>query len=151
MPEIRFYHTQYKSAQEVLPDLLLKALQRNMRVACKLADPESCQDYDQYLWQFSKDHFLPHGMDTDDHVGDQPVILTTQDQALNGARTLMVLDEANLPPMDAPFDLICYIFDGRNAFSVKRAREEWSRLKSLDGTTLTYWQQQDTGQWLNKA
>ena len=151
MAEIRFYHAQHKTAQDVLPDLLLKALQRKMRIACKLSNTDTCQDYDDYLWQWSKTHFLPHGIDHQEFAADQPVLLTTENHAANGARTLMVLDDAELPPTPSDFDLICFIFDGRNPYIVKRAREEWTRLKTEATATLTYWQQQETGQWLNKA
>lgn len=150
MAEIRFYHTQHKSVQDVLPDLLVKALARQMRVVCKLASDEECQEYDDYLWQFSKMHFLPHGIDNDPSADLQPVLLTTQDTAANQAKTMMVMDDTPLPPTGL-YDLVCYIFDGRNAMQVQHARSEWTRLKQDSALTLTYWQQQDNGQWQNKA
>lgn len=150
MAEIRFYHTQHKAVQDVLPDLLVKALSRQMRVVCKLASDDECQEYDDYLWQFSKTHFLPHGKDNDAFASEQPVLLTTGDAAANNAKTMMVLDETPLPP-NGQYDLVCYIFDGRNAIQVQRARSEWTRLKQDSNVILTYWQQQDNGQWQNKA
>ena len=150
MAEIRFYHTQYKTAQDVLPDLLLKALSRQMRVVCKLADAETCQEYDTYLWQFSKTHFLPHGQASDPLAEAQPVILTTENTAPNSAKTMMVLDNAELPPVGA-YGLVCLIFDGRNPLYVQHARAQWTKLKALDDVTLTYWQQQENGQWQSKA
>ena len=150
MPEIRFYHTQYKTAQEVLPDLLLKALSRQMRVVCKLADTATCQDYDDYLWQFSKNHFLPHGLATDSDAALQPVLLTDTDTALNLAKTMMVLDNAALPSA-TDYDLICLIFDGRNPMHVQHARGQWALLKDQANIILTYWQQQENGQWQSKS
>ncbi len=150
MAEIRFYHTHYKTAQDVLPELLLKALSRKMRVACKLPHDHACSDYDDFLWQFSKQHFLPHALASDVYASEQPVVLTTEDTVPNQAKTMMVLDMAATPPITA-FDLICLVFDGRNPAHVQQARAEWSRLKQEPNVTLTYWQQQENGQWQSKA
>jgi DNA polymerase-3 subunit chi len=150
MVEIRFYHTQRRSAEEVLPDLLSKALQKNMRVVCKLADDDRCRYYDDYLWRYQPQSFLPHGLESDDFSANQPIVLTTEDRASNQAKTLMVIEDAAVPD-DLPYDLVCLVFDGQDQRQVQQARAQWSKFKSEDNVTLSYWQQQDNGQWISKA
>lgn len=151
MIEIRFYHTQTRSAQEVLPDLLTKALKKFPRIACKVVDEERCLYFDDYLWHYHPQAFLPHGTDRDILPAHQPILLMTGDTPANGAKTLMVVEEAALPADISPFDLICLVFDGRDPRQREPARQTWARLKDESDITLSYWQQQDNGQWINKA
>ncbi|HEY1095628.1 MAG TPA: DNA polymerase III subunit chi [Alphaproteobacteria bacterium] len=150
MAEIRFYHAQTRSAEEVLPDLLSKALQRNLRVACKFADEERMAYYDNYLWRYQPQSFLPHGTVHDGQAIHQPVLLTTEDHAANAAKTMMVLENATLPEQH-DFDLLCLVFDGHDPLQIQQARQQWARLKEQNDMTLSYWQQQENGQWINKA
>jgi DNA polymerase-3 subunit chi len=152
MTEIRFYHTQIRSAEEVLPDLLSKALKKFPRIACKVADEERCLYFDDYLWHYHPQAFLPHGTDHDILPEHQPILLMTGDTALNGAKTLMVMEEATLPANLSHYDLICLVFDGRDPRQREPARQYWAQLKKeQQDVTLSYWQQQDSGQWINKA
>jgi DNA polymerase-3 subunit chi len=151
MTEIRFYHTQLRSAEDVLPDLLGKALQKFPRIACKLADEERRAYYDEYLWRYQPQSFLPHGTEQDTYHEQQPVLLITGDVATNGAETLMVVEDALLPADPSAYQLVCLIFDGRDPRQVHQARQSWSHLKQQGQATLSYWQQQDSGQWINKA
>ena len=45
---------------------------------------------------------------------------------------------------------LVYLFDGRDAAAVAKARELWKRAKDA-GCATTYWQQSSEGRWENKA
>jgi DNA polymerase III subunit chi len=45
---------------------------------------------------------------------------------------------------------VVFIFDGRDADAVARARGEWQAAKDK-GHAVSYWQQDETGRWQQKA
>jgi len=45
---------------------------------------------------------------------------------------------------------IVYLFEGRDAAAVARAREQWTSAKAA-GCTVTYWQQSPDGRWEKRA
>ena len=150
MTEIRFYHMLYDKTDQIIPDLLQKALDRNMRVLLKLPDNDRCAYYDDWLWRFQPESFLPHGTDSDsERAADQPVLLTIGDAAPNGARMALVAEEAGLPPV-TDFDLVCYLFDSENPSRLQKARQLWKELKTQPELALTYWQQQSNGRWIKQ-
>lgn len=149
MTEIRFYHLQYNTTAQVIPDLLQKALSRDMRVLLKLPNEERCKYYDDWLWRFEAESFLPHGLDNDVRSAEQPVLISTNDKALNGARMALVAEEADLPS-EGDFDLICTLFDSETPSRLQKARQLWKDLKERPGLTLTYWQQQSNGRWVKQ-
>ena len=89
----------------------------------------------------------PHGTTQTGNPDLQPIWLTTEDEAPNGAKFLFLIDNttANLAPYTRVFDL----FDGNDEPAVTAARERWKSAKS-DGHTLAYWQQTARG-WQKKA
>jgi DNA polymerase III subunit chi len=45
---------------------------------------------------------------------------------------------------------VVYVFDGRDASAVEKAREQWKLVKEA-GCEVTYWQQSAEGRWQKKA
>jgi DNA polymerase-3 subunit chi len=45
---------------------------------------------------------------------------------------------------------IVYLFEGRDASAVSRARQQWTGAKAA-GCDVTYWQQSPEGRWEKKA
>ena len=149
MTEIRFYHLQQDTTAKAVPEILSKAVSRGMKILLKVPDEGRMQFYDDWLWRFQPESFLPHGREGDPHPEAQPIWISTADQAPNQARMAMVVEEAELPPLES-FDLICLIFDSENESRLNKARQLWGDLKKADGLTLAYWQQQDNGTWTEK-
>jgi DNA polymerase-3 subunit chi len=105
--------------------------------------PERLAELDALLWVWGEAEWLPHGTSA---VGDadlQPIWLTTQDEAPNGARFLFLVDGATSARL-GDFDRVFDMFDGTDAASVAAARERWKTAKAA-GHGLTYWQQGDRG------
>ena len=103
---------------------------------------------DGMLWQCSDPDWLPHGTAADGDAELQPIWLTTEDMAPNGARFLFLLDGARSARL-ATFDRVFDLFDGNDESAVIAARERWVETKRA-GHTLTYWQQA-AGGWEKRA
>lgn len=149
MTEIRFYHLLRDTTTKAIPDIIGKALSRDMRVLLKLPDEERRGFYDDWLWRYSPESFLPHAQDGDPMPETHPVWLSVGNDAPNGAKMAFVVENAELPEF-SKFDLICLLFDSENEDRLKSARQRWTELKGRDDITLTYWQQQDDGRWVQQ-
>lgn len=149
MTEIRFYHLQRQDLEKVLPQLLSKTLERGWRAIVQTASVERRDALNAWLWTYSDESFLPHGTDADGFPADQPIWLTAETESPNGATVLFLADNADRRDLTG-FDLVCYLFDGRDPDSVSTHRERWKTRKA-EGHSLTYWQQGERGGWQKKA
>jgi DNA polymerase-3 subunit chi len=127
-PEIWFYHLERWSLDRALPPLLEKTLQRGWRAVVQVGVPERIDALDAHLWTYRDDGFLPHALADDEHVSEQPIVLTEAQENPNGAEALFLVDSAQ------PGDLTGYqrcilIFDGNDQDSLKEAREHWKSFK----------------------
>lgn len=146
MTEIRFYHLQQDTTIHAVPELLSKATSRNLRVLLKLPDQSRVDFYDDWLWRYKPESFLPHGREGDPHGDVQPIWLGTADQTPNKATMVLAIENAPLPPAGS-FDLLCLMFDSEHKDRLDAARALWSKFKKQPDLTLTYWKQQDNGSW----
>ena len=113
-----------------------------------LATPARVAALDSALWACTDPDWLPHGTPATGDPDMQPIWLTDQDDAPNGASYAFLLDgmhTADLGRYARVFDL----FDGQDADAVTAARARWSAAKA-QGHALTYWQQGARG-WEKKA
>ncbi|MFP4098322.1 MAG: DNA polymerase III subunit chi [Alphaproteobacteria bacterium] len=148
MSEVRFYHLQTRTQDDVLPSLLLKAYEAGKRIVVKLGDEREVAALDQHLWTFHPASFLPHGSaktTKDACIALQPVWLTHKDENPNDADVLVIGHGAH-SDMHADFSLCCEIFDGHDPDAVVRARENWKIYKEK-GFDVTYWRQNEQGRW----
>jgi DNA polymerase-3 subunit chi len=141
MAEIGFYHLTRSSPDAALPALLGRTLKAGERAVVMCGSAERVAALDASLW--SDPDWLPHGTAAAGDAALQPIWITQQDEAPNGARFLFLLDgaiSARLPDFVRVFDL----FDGADEASVAAARLRWSACKAA-GHSLTYWQQGTRG------
>jgi DNA polymerase-3 subunit chi len=146
MTEMRFYHLQQDTTTKAVPEILGKAVGQGLKILVKLPDEARCQFYDDLLWRFQSDSFLPHGMAGDKFGEAHPIWLDIKNDPPNAATMAMVVEEADMPPLDK-FDMVCLIFDSENQHRLDRARSLWAEYKTHPELTLTYWKQQDNGSW----
>jgi len=149
MSEIRFYHLQRRSLEDVLPQILGIALKRGMRSLVLTGSAEYLGALNNHLWTFEADSFLPHATADDEFAHMQPVCLSTQDENPNEA-DLLILTTGATSDKVADYALTCEIFDGNDSQAVTDARARWSAYKE-QGHDLTYYQQDDAGKWEQKA
>lgn len=152
MSEVRFYHLQSCTQNDVLPSLLLKAYEQGKRVVVKLHDEKEVGALDTHLWTYNLNSFLPHGsaktIKEDDEVSAQPIWLTCEDENPNNADVLIIAHGAS-SEMHGDFDLCCEMLDGHDEQAVSGARERWKAYKEK-GFDVTYWQQDEQGGWSQK-
>jgi DNA polymerase-3 subunit chi len=146
--DIGFYHLTRTGPDKALPQLLGRTLAAKQRAVVLCADAERVTALDAALWQSAEPDWLPHGTSADGDADLQPIWLTTDDAAPNGARFLFLLDGARSERL-GEFDRVFDLFDGKDEAAVQAARERWRAAKDA-GHALTYWQQSAKG-WEKKA
>ena len=147
MAEIGFYHLTRSTADQALPALLGRTLNLGKRAVVRLATPARVAELDAALWLCKEPDWLPHGTAAHGDPDMQPIWLTDDDAAPNGAQYAFLLDgtaSGRLTEFERVFDL----FDGRDEQAVAAARRRWSEAKA-GGHGLTYWQQTAKG-WEKK-
>ena len=151
MSRVDFYHLQSQTLEKVLPKLLLKAYAANKNIVVKIGTPERVEFINTELWTFNDESFLPHGSKKDGFAAQQPIWLTDEDDNPNNAEFLFLIDGAELEPAKLTrYERIFNIFDGNSEESLVQARNLWQKYKST-GSEVYYWQQNDTGSWIQKA
>ena len=98
------------------------------------------------LWTYDDASFLPHGAVGDGDPLTQPIFLTARIENPNRATMLVSLSGAQAGPADEAFDVMLFVFDGRDEAALAHARSEWRRLKD-EGRSLSYWRESDEGGW----
>ena len=145
-----FYHLTRHPLEVTLPMLVGKSLQAGWRVAIRGVDPERMAWLDEKLWQGPEDGFLPHGLAGGAHDADQPVLLTTASDLLNGAACLMTMDGAGVGADEVKqLERVCVLFDGNDDMQVQAARGQWKSL-TAEGCAAQYWSEA-SGRWEKKA
>jgi DNA polymerase-3 subunit chi len=147
--EIYFYHLERRRLDDVLPTLLERSLERGWRAAVQAASEERVEALSTLLWTYSEESFLPHGTARDGQPDAHPVFLTTGEDNPNGAQVRFLVDGAELADA-SPYARVVFIFDGSDSDAVARARAEWQTAKTK-GHAVSYWQQDETGRWQQKA
>jgi DNA polymerase-3 subunit chi len=149
MSEIRFYHAQRDTVAQALPVLLLKAIEQNMSIMVKVPTAERRAFYDDWLWRFDSNSFLPHGQEGDAFGDQHPVWLTTQDECPNNAQTVIAVEGA-FPEKFDHFQLVCALFDNYNPETLQIMRQLWVELRKNSALQLTYYKQQPEGNWVKQ-
>jgi DNA polymerase-3 subunit chi len=146
--EVRFYHLQRRSLDDVLPPLLEKARERGFRIVVRVGSEERVRALNGHLWSWRPETFLAHGSAAEGSPEAQPIWLTALDENPNEATMLVAGDGVQLDEV-AGWQMVCDVFDGNDEAAVAAARQRWKRWKD-QGHALTYWQQTQAG-WEKKA
>lgn len=149
MTEVRFYHLTRTALDQALPQMLEKTLERGQRAVVRAGSEERVEALSARLWTYNDRSFLPHGSAKDGRAERQPVWLTTEEGAPNGAEVLFLTDGSSSQDL-ADFGLCAVLFDGSDEAALAAARGQWTALKDA-GHAVTYWQQDDAGRWSQKA
>lgn len=143
MADIGFYHLTRDTVVDAAPRLLAKAYGSGARVLVRANTTERLDALDRMLWSFDASSFIPHGLDRNEHNSLQPILLSTSEHAANGARWLMVVDNA-LPASLEPFERCFYLFEATDPDQLAQARMHWTSLRG-GSHSLTYWKQGERG------
>ncbi|MDF1854165.1 DNA polymerase III subunit chi [Pseudooceanicola sp.] len=150
MGAVYFYHLTRQPLEAALPKLLEASLARGWLVALRGRSPRYLDWLDQQLWLGDAAGFLPHGRAGGARDADQPVLLTTEATAPNGASCVMSVEGAEVSADEVrALERVCVLFDGGDAEGLERARAQW-RLLTGAGCGAQYWSD-ESGNWVKKS
>lgn len=144
MTEVLFYHLERATLESVLPGLLEKTLERGWKAVVRCGTAATLARLDDHLWTYDDESFLPHSADPA-RAADQPVLLTTEEGAPNGADVLFLVDGAVTQAING-FVRCVVIFDGGDDNALAAARTLWRDFKAT-GFEATYWKQSPQGRF----
>jgi len=140
---VDFYHLASTPLERVLPRICEKLREEGQRLLVVAEEP-LLRQLDEQLWIHAPDSFLPHGRSDKPGADKQPILLSPELEALNGAANVALADgiwrEEALG-----FARTFYLFDNAH---LNTARGAWRSLKSHSGAEPRYWKQDDSGKWV---
>ncbi|MEP6343080.1 MAG: DNA polymerase III subunit chi [Maricaulaceae bacterium] len=143
-----FYHLEHASLEAVLPQLLEKTRTKGWQALVKMSK-ERLPDMDRYLWTYRDDSFLPHGLDDEPLSDRQPICLSHLADESGRSQCVFLLDQTDIVFSEAAERCII-IIEGQRTESVAYERARWKALKDTNAS-MSYWQQDDRGDWKKKA
>ena len=146
MERIGFYLSGAHPVERVLPLIARAAKAQDQRMLVVAEDESLLDRLDAALWEQSAEDFLAHGRANAPHAARQPILLSTDWAAANGA-TLVALADGQWRPEAETFDRVLLFFDegGRAA-----ARQAWRIFDQRDGVTREF-HELEGGKWVQKA
>jgi DNA polymerase-3 subunit chi len=140
---VDFYHLASSPLERVLPQICEKVLAGGERLLV-VAEPASLDQLDALLWSYARDAFLPHGRAGGQEAEAQPVLLSPDPTAPNGA-TNIALADGRWREESLGFARVFYFFDNSH---LDEARGSWRVLKGTAQVEPRYWKQDDRGRWV---
>ena len=139
---VDFYQLSQDSAESALPALVRKALAAGERMLVVSADPQQRRRISEALWSRIPDSFLANAEAGGTHDARQPILLSDEVEAGNGAAYVAYADgqwrEAE------GFARVFLLFDEA---TLDGARQCWRMLGSREGVERRFWKQMD-GRWV---
>jgi DNA polymerase-3 subunit chi len=146
MERIGFYLSGSHPVERVLPIIVRGAKDKGQRVLVVADDDALLDRLDKALWDYSPESFLAHGRASEPHEDRQPVLLSKDCRAANGAKVIAFADGRWREEAEG-FDRALVFFDesGREA-----AKPIWRLFDQREDLTREYYAVED-GKWVKKA
>lgn len=139
--QVDFYQLTRDPAEKVIPFIAQRVLDDKGRLLIVSEVLAQRDLISASLWTARPDSFLAHGMSGTENADFQPILLSDELQATNGARMLAIAD-GKWRPVESHFDRIFYLFPPDKTDD---ARAAWRGLG--EGVEKRYWKQ-DGGKWM---
>jgi DNA polymerase III subunit chi len=143
--QVDFYQLSQSPVEAALPLLARATLAAGERLLVVADDPELHAKLSTGLWALG-DSFLAHGAAGSADQARQPILLSDQVAAANGARFVALADGVWREDALA-FERAMLLFD---TATVEAARTVWRALDGKDELTRRYFAQEN-GKWVQKA
>ena len=137
---VDFYQLSRDPAEAALALLAAKTLEAGERLLVVSDDEAQLARIGEALWG-RKDSFLANGLAGGEHDARQPILLSREVSAANGAR-FVALADGHWREVGDGFARVLYLFDDG---TLKAARDCWRALKDRDGLTRHFWRQEGGG------
>jgi DNA polymerase III subunit chi len=144
--QVDFYQLGGSAAEQVIASIAEKVLDSDGRLLIVADDEPLLARLDRMLWDVGPASFLPHGLAGGPDDARQPVLLSSNVDAPNQARNLLIAD-GQWRDAALTYDRSFYLFDSS---TLQAARLAWKLLAGRDGVERRYWAQSD-GRWKQQA
>jgi DNA polymerase III subunit chi len=149
MTEIWFYHLERTTADAELPRLLLRGVERGIRMAVITPSVERVREFSQKLWGLEDTSFIPHGFEGEPQPEKQIIYLATDDKTPNQSIFNFYIDGAEPVALDG-ISRASIMFDGNSDTALEQARKLWRKFKA-ENAIIRYWKQDEEGRWKDQA
>lgn len=140
---VDFYQLSRDPAPAVVAMLAAKVRQAGERLLVVADDLDLLEATSKALWEAAPEDFLANGIAGDEHDARQPILLSSEVEAANGAKFLLLADGEWRDPGDG-FARVMLLF---NDDTIGGARETWKALGEAEGLERKFWKQQG-GRWV---
>ena len=139
--KVDFYQLTRDPAEKVLPAIAQRILDNKGRLLIISDDAGQLDAISGVLWTARPDSFLAHAKSGEGDDARQPILLSQDTDAPNGAK-FVALADGNWRAVTEDFERIFYLFPPEQT---DNARSAWRTLG--DGVERRYWKQ-DGGKWV---
>jgi DNA polymerase-3 subunit chi len=139
--QVDFYQLTRDPAEKVLPAIAQRILDNKGRLLIISDDAGQLDAISGALWTARTDSFLAHAKSGEGDDALQPILLSQDTDAPNGAK-FVALADGNWRAVTQDFERIFYLFPPEQT---DNARSAWRTLG--DGVERRYWKQ-DGGKWV---
>jgi DNA polymerase-3 subunit chi len=139
--QVDFYQLTRDPAEKVLPAIAQRILDNKGRLLIISDDAGQLDAISGALWTARTDSFLAHAKSGEGDDARQPILLSQDTDAPNGAK-FVALADGNWRAVTEDFERIFYLFPPEQT---DNARSAWRTLG--DGVERRYWKQ-DGGKWV---
>ncbi len=140
---VDFYQLSRDPVEQALPLIARATKGAGQRLLVVSEDPAALDRISEGLWERLPEAFLAHGRAGQAHADRQPVLLSHDCRAENGARFIALAD--GLWREDAAGFERAFLMFGESR--LQGARDCWRMLGQRDGVERHYWKQ-DGGKWV---
>lgn len=136
--QVDFYQLSRDPVEQVLPAIAQRLLDDGDRLLVVDGRDDALSRISEALWGSRPESFLAHGLANDLDAATQPILLSTQEEALNNARHI-ALSDGVWRDAATSFDRAFYFFDET---TIDAARISWKNLKATPDVTPRFWRQE---------
>ena len=140
---VDFYQLSRDTAEAALPQIARNSLKAGERLLVVSDDADQLGRIGEALWAKLPESFLAHGKAGEAHAERQPILLSDDVSAANGAHFLAIADGVWREGEQA-FARTFYLF---GEASLQAARDCWRMLGTREGVERKFWKQ-DGGKWV---
>ena len=139
MKEFFFYNITSRDFFKDSAILIEKLFKQGMKVLILCPDDEVTSFFDDFLWSFKEESFIPHTVLDRDSSQLETIIISKKQLSMESFKTLIVL-KGSIVNTDYcnGFEKTYYFFDDNNDNEKKSARTLWRESVKL-GTKCKYW------------
>ena len=143
--QVDFYQLAGTPAEQVIASIAEKVLETGGRLLVVAEDEVFLARLDRLLWDQGATSFLPHGLAGGADDSRQPILLSTNPDAPNQARNMLIVDGA-WREAALTYERSFYLIDNS---TLEGARLAWKLLAGREGVDRRYWAQ-ERGKWVQK-